>query len=99
MQDTTFAPIEKKPEEKVKLTPKELVFKYLVYLPFFVISIILCLAVAYTYLRYQIPYYNSSVSMIINTDKSTRGSNSADALDEIVVFRSKTNVANEIEIL
>ncbi len=81
---------------KPKFTPKEFLFKYLVYLPLFIASVTISLALAYIYLRYQVPYYNSSVSILIKDEKNAQPS---DALNEIVLFKPKTNLANEIEIL
>ncbi|HLL42572.1 MAG TPA: polysaccharide biosynthesis tyrosine autokinase, partial [Segetibacter sp.] len=81
---------------KPKFTPKEFLFKYLVYLPLFIACVTISLAVAYVYLRYQVPQYNSSVSILIKDDKNSQPS---DALNEIVLFKPKTNLANEIEIL
>lgn len=83
-------------KDKPKFTPKEFLFKYLVYLPFFIASIVISVAFAYLYLRYQIPYYNSFISILIKDDKNAQP---ADALNEIVLFKPKTNLANEIEIL
>jgi len=81
---------------KPKFTPKEFLFKYLVYLPLFIASLAISIAIAYLYLRYQVPSYNSSVSILIKDDKNSQP---ADALNEIVLFKPKTNLANEIEIL
>lgn len=81
---------------KPKFTPKEFLFKYLVYLPLFIASLIISFAVAYLYLRYQVPNYSSAVSILIKDDKNSQPS---DALNEIVLFKPKTNLANEIEIL
>ena len=83
-------------KSKPKFTPKEFIFKYLVYLPLFIVSVSIALVFAYLYLRYQVPYYNSAVSILIKDDKNTQP---ADALNEIVLFKPKTNLANEIEIL
>lgn len=81
---------------KPKFTPKEFLFKYLVYLPLFIATVTIALALAYLYLRYQVPHYSSSVSILIKDDKNSQPS---DALNEIVLFKPKTNLANEIEIL
>lgn len=81
---------------KQKFTPKELFFKYIIYLPLFIVSVSIAVTWAYIYLRYQVSYYNSSVSILIKDDKNTQP---ADALNEIVLFKPKTNLANEIEIL
>ena len=35
---------------KFKLSPKELIFKYIIYLPLFVISVGICITIAYIYL-------------------------------------------------
>ncbi len=83
-------------KEKPKFTPKEFLFKYLVYLPLFMASAAIAVTIAYLYLRYQVPYYNSSVSILVKDDKNAQPS---DALNEIVLFKPKTNLANEIEIL
>ncbi|MCW3108668.1 MAG: hypothetical protein JWQ09_3174 [Segetibacter sp.] len=89
----------KKEDKKFKLSPKELIFKYLIFLPLFIISVGISLSIAYFYLRYQIPYYNSGISILINEDRGSRGGSNADALDQIVLFKPRTNMANEIEIL
>ena len=83
-------------KDKPKFTPKEFLFKYLVYLPLFIICAAIAAASAYLYLRYQVPYYNSFISILIKDDKNAQP---ADALNEIILFRPKTNLANEIEIL
>jgi len=83
-------------KDKQKITPRDFLFKYLVYLPLFIISVSIAVTIAYLYLRYQVPYYNSSVSILVKDDKNSQPS---DALNEIVLFKPKTNLANEIEIL
>src|SRR3954470_19079516 len=81
---------------KPKFTPKELFLKYVVYLPLFILSAGVAVTWAYVYLRYQVPYYSSSVSILIKDDKNSQPS---DALNEIVLLKPKINLANEIEIL
>ena len=88
---------------KYKLSPKEIIFKYIIYLPLFILTLGISITVAYIYLRYQIPYYSSSISLIIKDDKTSKGGagggGGGEALDDIVMFKSKINLANEIEIL
>lgn len=81
---------------KVKLSAKELLFKYLIYLPLFIAALVISLSVAYVYIRYKVPLYNSSISLLINNDKSQ---GRADAMEEMVLFKPKANLANEIEVL
>lgn len=97
MSDNSQTTFQAAKDNKFKLTPKEFLFKYLVYLPLFIVSAGIAVSIAYLYLRYQIPYYSSYISLMIKDDKSSRGN--TEALDEIVVFKPKTNLANEIEIL
>lgn len=99
MSDNSSISLLKEDDKKFKLSPKELIFKYLIFLPLFIISVGISLSVAHIYLRYQIPYYSSGISLLVKDDKGSRGSSNADALDEIVLFKPKTNLINEIEIL
>ncbi len=89
----------KQDDNKFKPSVKELVFKYIVFLPLFIVSAGIALAIAHIYLRYQIPYYSSGISLLVKDDKGSRGSSNTDALDEIVFIKPKTNLINEIEIL
>ena len=38
----------------------------------FVLSILLCMGIAYTYLRYTTPVYQATAKVLINDDKDTR---------------------------
>jgi tyrosine-protein kinase Etk/Wzc len=98
MADTTAVEIVKKEDNKFKLSPKELILKYIIYLPLFILSVAISYTVAYFYLRYQVPYYNSGISLLIKDDRASRGGG-AEALDEIVLVKPKMNLANEIELL
>lgn len=84
-----------------KLSPKEIIFKYIIYFPLLVLSLSISIAIAYIYLRYQVPYYSSSINLIVKDDKTSKGGGGGggDALEDIVLFKSKINLANEIEIL
>jgi tyrosine-protein kinase Etk/Wzc len=82
-----------------KLSAKEMFFKYLVYLPLFIISTAAAVTVAYMYIRYKVPIYTSSISILIN-DNSKGGSPSDDMmLEQLTLYKKKANLANEIEIL
>src|SRR4051812_38472178 len=99
MPDNNSISLLKKEDKKFKLSSKELFLKYVVFLPYFVISIGISLTISHFYLRYQIPYYSSGISILINEERGSRGAGNADALDQIVLFKPRTNMANEIEIL
>ena len=41
------------------------IFKYLIYWPWFVASVLVCVVAVFIYLRYQTPVYNVSASVLI----------------------------------
>jgi len=79
---------------------QEIFFKYLSYWKWFIVSLIVCLAIAFIYLRYSTPVYNVSAAVIIKDDK--KGGNGT---SELAVFEGmglmggSNNIDNEIEIL
>jgi len=80
--------------ELSKMGVKEIIFKYLRFLPLFIISVVLSLLAAFLYLRYTTPIYQSTGSLIIKDD--TKGTN---ALDELMAGSDEVNLQNEIELL
>jgi capsular exopolysaccharide synthesis family protein len=82
-----------------KLSPKELFFKYLVYLPLFILCTAVSITIAYLYIRYKVPVYTSTISVLIN-DNSKGGSPSDDMmLEQLTLYKKKSNLANEVEVL
>lgn len=76
---------------------KDLFYKYIRFLPLFVISVALSLFVAYVYLRYATLVYESSGSMIIQDD--SKAPSGGDKLDNILASDNKKNIQNEIEYI
>jgi tyrosine-protein kinase Etk/Wzc len=81
-----------------KLSPKELFFKYLVYLPLFIICTAISVTVAYLYIRYKVPIYSSSISILIN-DARSNGPSDEMMLEQLTLYKKRANLANEIEVL
>jgi uncharacterized protein involved in exopolysaccharide biosynthesis len=82
------------------LTIKDLLYKYIRFLPLFIISLALGLLVAYVYLRYTTPVYNSTGALIVKEDKSGGGAGaSGDRFQQMFVMDNSINVKNEVEIL
>lgn len=82
----------------------EIIFKYLVYWPWFVVSVLVCLVLAFVYLRYQAPVYNVTASVLIKEDESRNRSMGAasgalEALQSMGGFSMSNNFDNEVEIL
>jgi len=83
--------------ELSRLSLKELFFKYIRFLPLFIISVALSLMVSYVYLRYATLVYQSTGTMIIQDESGS--SNSNDKFDNIFSSGSKKNILNEIEYI
>jgi tyrosine-protein kinase Etk/Wzc len=77
---------------------KDLFYKYVRFLPLYVISIALALFVAFVYLRYATLVYSTTGSLIIQDEKSGGGNNN-DKLDELFGSNDKKNIQNEIEYI
>ena len=77
---------------------KDLFYKYVRFLPLFIISVALSLFVAYVYLRYSTLFYKSTGTMIIQDENTSRGG-SNDKLEDLFTSDSKKNIQNEIEYL
>jgi len=88
--------IETAKSELSRLSIKDLFFKYIRFLPLFIISVALSLMVAFVYLRYATLIYQSSGSMVIQDDNA---SGSGDKLDNILTSDKKKNILNEIEFI
>lgn len=91
------------PEEK-PFNLYELIFKYLAYWPWFVVSVIVCVVLAFVYLRYQAPVYNVTASVLIKEEDSRNRSMGAagsamEALQSMGGFSMSNNFDNEVEIM
>jgi capsular exopolysaccharide synthesis family protein len=86
--------------EKTGLSVKELIFKYIRFLPFFIISLALSLLAAYLYLRYNTPTFRSTGALVVKEDNSsTPGGAGNDRFQQMFVMDNSINVKNEIEII
>ena len=87
-------------EEQVNI--QEILFRYLIYWPWFVVSVIVCVAVAWGYLRLATPIYNISATVLIKDEKKGSGANMSSELERMGLdgfVSSSNNVDNEIEVL
>ena len=85
-------------EEKVNY--QELLFKYIIHWPWFVVSVLACLIGAWVYLHFQTPVYQISASIMIKDDK--KGGGSATDLENLGLggmITSTQSIDNEIEVL
>lgn len=75
-------------------------FKYVIHWPWFIASILICMALAFIYLRYQAPVYEVASSVLIKEDDNKKSANNAlAAMQDFGMFSMTSNFDNEVEIL
>ena len=77
----------------------EIIFKYLVYWPWFVASVLICLIGTFIYLRYQTPVYNISSAVLIKEQDKKSSNNPLAAIQDLGMMSFTNSFDNEIEIL
>ncbi|MET0466185.1 MAG: polysaccharide biosynthesis tyrosine autokinase [Chitinophagaceae bacterium] len=86
----------KKKSEALGLSLKDVFYKYVRFLPVFLLSVALALLIAFVYLRYSTSYYQTTGSMSIKTEAPQSG----DRVETILSgASSNSNLQNEIEVL
>lgn len=88
------------PEEEVNI--QEILFRYLIHWPWFIGSVVICIALAWGYLRLATPIYNISATVLIKDDKKGGGASMSSELENLGLdgfVSSSKNVDNEIEVL
>ena len=84
-----------------KVNYQELLFRYIIHWPWFVVSILVCLIGAWGYLHFQTPVYQISASIMIKDDKKGGNKGAAD-LENLGLggmITSAQSIDNEIEVL
>ena len=87
-------------EEQVNI--QEILFRYLIHWPWFIVSVIICIACAWGYLRLTTPVYNISATVLIKDDKKGGGAGMLSGLESLGLdgmISSSQNIDNEIEVL
>lgn len=81
---------------------QEILFRYLIHWPWFVASVIVCVALAWGYLRLTTPIYNVSATVLIKDEKKGSGASMSSELEKMGMdgfVSSSGNIENEIEVL
>ena len=79
------------------LSLRDVFFKYVRFLPLFVLSVAFGLLIAFLYLRYSVPVYAVSGSMIIRGEQ--QGPSRENELESLMGGNKSSNIQNEIEVL
>ena len=76
---------------------QQITSKYLPYWPMFILAVILAGVGAFFYLRYTIPIYEATASILIKDEK--KGNEDSKMVESLYLISSKKIVENEIEVI
>lgn len=79
------------------LSFRDLFYKYVRFLPVFILAVAIALLGAYLYLRWTVPVYSAGGSLVIKNTQS--GGGGGDKFDELFGNNRNSNIQSEIEIL
>lgn len=89
-------------EEEKPTDYKAILFEYLMYWPWFVACLLVCMVGAWCYLRYQAPVYNVNATVLIKQgDKNQPNGQNASlaAMQDLGMLSMANNFDNEVEII
>ena len=95
--------MENQPEILNESSPSlgEIVFKYAGYWRWFLLSLTICIGLAFVYVRYTVPMYEATATVLIKDDKNGKSSlrDELSAFEDLGILSANQNLENEIEIL
>jgi uncharacterized protein involved in exopolysaccharide biosynthesis len=84
---------------RVAISPKEIIFRYIHFLPWVVLSVTVALVGAYIKLRYSAPIYSVSGKLLVS-NQSPQSGGGGDKFDDIFMMSQRVDKLNdEIEII
>ncbi len=79
---------------------KSILFSYLIHWKWFVLSVVVCMAAAWVYLRYATPVYNVTATVMLNDGKKgSSRNNEMLALEDMGFLSASGSIENEMLIL
>ena len=87
-------------EEQVNI--QEILFRYLIHWPWFVVSVVACIIFAWVYLHIATPVYDISATVLIKDEEKGGGKSMSSELERMGLdgfMSSSKNIDNEIEVL
>jgi capsular exopolysaccharide synthesis family protein len=82
---------------KASVSPRELIFKYIHYLPWIIVSVVFMFVGAYIKLRYSPPIYNTAGKLLVTTQSPYGGG--GEKFDDIFMTQRMDKINDEIEII
>lgn len=82
--------------QKLLVSPKELIFKYLKYLPWIILSVLIALTAAFIKLRYSKEIYSVSGKLLVKKPQQDMG---GEKFDDIFMMQGNRNLEDDIEII
>jgi len=87
-------------DEQGKFSPADILFKYLAFLPLFILSLAISIALGVAYLRYTTPVYESSVQMLVKSgERNPVYGGEGDVVERALYGPRDINMSNEIQKL
>ena len=89
-------------EDEKPIDYKAILFEYLMYWPWFVACLLVCIAGAWCYLRYQAPAHNVNATVLIKQGDKNKPSGqnaSLEAMQDLGMLSMASNFDNEVEII
>lgn len=97
-QQSSLSPLQNETRnELMGLSLRDMFYKYIRFLPVFVLSVAIGLFGAYAYLRYATPIFNTTGTLVIKADQQGGGAN--DKFDDLFRGERAQNIQSEIEVL
>ena len=91
-------PFTEQVDQKSKFSLREIVIKYLSYLPLFIFCLVVSIGSALLYIRYKVPIYKASVQVLVNINQN-QNSIQQDLIREAVSGVRPINLDNEMQLI
>ncbi|HNX88187.1 MAG TPA: polysaccharide biosynthesis tyrosine autokinase [Paludibacteraceae bacterium] len=93
-KEDDYNPLTEKPVDFIGL-----LIKYISYWKWFILSLIICIAIAAIYLRYTLPKYEVKTSVLFKDDSKGSGSVEMNVFNDMSIITQKNNIDNILELL
>lgn len=77
---------------------QKIIQKFLALWPWLILSIVICVSIAYLYMKFSSPVYKVNASILVQDDKKGTDLGEAGILQDFGLLLGKSNVDNEVEI-